>query len=267
MNISPVEKKSAPSSRPIDEAVGAAVLIVEDERDLAEEICLELQSNGHPVQLAETVHDGLLAARSGVAVLIIDRMLHGEDGLSIIETLRAEGNTTPALVISALSSVDERINGLKAGGDDYLVKPFDIRELTARVEALLRRGGDARVTRLQVGALEMDLVERTVQCDGKPVDLLPREFTLARIFHAPPRPDRNPDDAARGCVEFQIHGANQCRRRSDRQLAAQARPHRRTTLHRQHPRCRLQAECGRLTSSTRGRFAWRWRSFSPSRSR
>jgi two-component system, OmpR family, response regulator len=85
-------------------------------------------------------------------------------------------------VISALSSVDDRINGLKAGGDDYLIKPFDIRELTARVEALLRRGGDTRLTRLQVGALEMDLVERTVRCDGRLVDLLPREFTLLEYF-------------------------------------------------------------------------------------
>jgi two-component system OmpR family response regulator len=151
---------------------------VEDERELAEEIRLELQASGHQVQLSETVDDGLRAARSGAAVLVIDRMLHGEDGLSIIETLRAEGKATPALVISALSSVDERINGLKAGGDDYLVKPFDIRELTARVEALLRRGGDTRQTRLQVGALEMDLVERTARCDGKLIDLLPREFTL-----------------------------------------------------------------------------------------
>jgi two-component system OmpR family response regulator len=115
-------------------------------------------------------------------VLVVDRMLHGEDGLAIIETLRGEGNTTPALVISALSSVDERVNGLKAGGDDYLIKPFDIRELTARVEALLRRGGDARLTRLQVGALEMDLVERAVRCDGEPVDLLPREFKLLEYF-------------------------------------------------------------------------------------
>jgi len=182
MIVSSFEKAAGLSSRRMDEPAGAAVLIVEDERELAEEIRLELQASGHPVQLAETFADGLRAARSGVAVLIIDRMLHGEDGLSIIETLRAEGNATPALVISALSSVDERINGLKAGGDDYLVKPFDIRELTARVEALLRRGGDARVTRLQVGALEMDLVERAVRCDGKPVDLLPREFTLLEYF-------------------------------------------------------------------------------------
>jgi len=161
---------------------GAPILVVEDERDLAEEIRLELQASGHAVRLSETVDEALGAARSGAAVLVIDRMLRGEDGLSIIERLRDEGNATPALVISALSSVDERIHGLKAGGDDYLVKPFEIRELTARVEALLRRGGDTRVTRLQVAALEMDLVERTVRCDGKPVDLLPREFRLLEYF-------------------------------------------------------------------------------------
>jgi two-component system, OmpR family, response regulator len=183
MTISPFENATTPSTRGADAAAGPPVLVVEDERDLAEEIRLELQASGHPVQLSETVDDALRTARSGgAAVLVIDRMLHGEDGLTIIETLRSEGNATPALVISALSSVDERINGLKAGGDDYLVKPFEIRELTARVEALLRRGGDARVTRLQVGALEMDLVERTVRCDGKLVDLLPREFRLLEYF-------------------------------------------------------------------------------------
>jgi two-component system, OmpR family, response regulator len=177
MTLLPLER-----TRPADAVTGAPVLLVEDERDLAEEIRLELQASGHPVQLAETVDDGLRVARSGVAVLIVDRMLHGEDGLSIIESLRAEGNATPALVISALSSVDERIIGLKAGGDDYLVKPFDTRELTARVQALLRRSRDTRPTRLQVGGLEMDLVERTVSYDGKPVDLLPREFALLEYF-------------------------------------------------------------------------------------
>ena len=181
VTVSPFENGGSPTSRPPDGLAGAPVLVVEDERDLAEEIRLELEASGHPVLLSETVDDGLRAARSGAAVLIIDRMLQGQDGLSIIEALRAEGNATPALVISALSSVDDRINGLKAGGDDYLIKPFDIRELTARVEALLRRG-DTRLTRLQVGALEMDLVERTVRCDGKPVDLLPREFRLMEYF-------------------------------------------------------------------------------------
>ena len=86
------------------------------------------------------------------------------------------------LVISALSSVDERINGLKAGGDDYLVKPFDVRELTARIGALLRRRGDPRATRLRAGDIEMDLVERKVRCAGRPIDLLPREFKLLEYF-------------------------------------------------------------------------------------
>ena len=176
------EGGTRPAARSADTPAESPILVVEDERDLAKEIRLELQASGHQVQLSETVDDGLRAARSSAAVLVIDRMLHGEDGLSIIETLRAEGNATPALVISALSSVDERINGLKAGGDDYLVKPFDIRELTARVEALMRRGVDGRQTRLQVGALEMDLVDRTVRCDGKLIDLLPREFTLLEYF-------------------------------------------------------------------------------------
>src|SRR5271166_2738552 len=183
MTISPSDSATRPATVRAEAAAGPPVLVVEDERDLAEEIRLELQASGHPVQLSETVDDALRTARSGgPAVLVIDRMLHGEDGLSIIETLRGEGNATPALVISALSSVDERINGLKAGGDDYLVKPFDIRELTARVEALLRRGGETRQTRLQVGALEMDLVDRTVRCDSKLLDLLPREFTLLEYF-------------------------------------------------------------------------------------
>ena len=127
-------------------------------------------------------------ARSGdPAVLVIDRILQGEDGLfedglSIVKALRGEGKLTPVLIISGLGSVDEQIAGFKAGGDDYLVKPFDIRELTARVEALLHRGGDMGVIRLRVGDLEMDLVERTVRREGKLIDLVPREFKLLEYF-------------------------------------------------------------------------------------
>src|SRR5271155_4814416 len=159
MSMSSFEDGPRPTARWADAPAGSPILVVEDERELAEEIRLELQASGHPVQLSETIDDGLRIARSGAAVLVVDRILHGEDGLSIIETLRAEGKATPALVSSALSSVVERINGVKAGGDDYLVKPFDIRELTARVAALLRRRGDSRVTRLPAGDLDMDLVE------------------------------------------------------------------------------------------------------------
>ena len=162
---------------------GNLVLLVEDDFLIAEEIRLELEAAGHAVHVAATLAEGLRAARSvDVSVLVIDRILHGEDGLSLIEALRAEGKSTPVLVISGLTSVDERIAGLRAGADDYLVKPFDIRELTARVEALLRRGGGTDVIRLKVGDLEMDLIERTVTRDGKRVDLVPREFTLLEYF-------------------------------------------------------------------------------------
>ena len=160
-----------------------AILVIEDERALAEEIRYELQAEGYPVALAETRAEGLRAARAGgAAVLVVDRMLDHEDGLSILETLREDGNPTPILVISALSTVDDRIRGLKAGGDDYLVKPFELRELTARVEALLRRIPNSRATRLRAGPLEMDLVERSVRRRERRVDLLPREFKLLEYF-------------------------------------------------------------------------------------
>jgi two-component system OmpR family response regulator len=162
---------------------GSLVLVIENDRELAEDIRLDLEAGGHPVQVAGTLTEGLGAAHSGdVAVLVIDRLLDGENGLSIVEALRGEGKWTPALAISELTSVDERIAGLKAGCDDYLVKPFDVRELTARVEALLRRGGDVGVIRLRVGDLDMDLIERTVRYEGRLVDLVPREFKLLEYF-------------------------------------------------------------------------------------
>jgi two-component system, OmpR family, response regulator len=162
---------------------GSRVLVIQDDRELAEEIRLDLEASGHTVQVAETLTEGLRGARSGDAsVLVVDRLLDGENGLSIIAALRGEGKWTPALAISELTSVDERIAGLKAGCDDYLVKPFDVRELTARVEALLRRGGDMGVIRLRVGDLEMDLIDRTVRYEGRLVDLVPREFKLLEYF-------------------------------------------------------------------------------------
>lgn len=112
--------------------------------------------------------------------MIIDRMLPELDGLAIIRTLRASGNDTPVLILSALGEVDDRVRGLKAGGDDYLVKPFAFTELTARLEALLRRPSSAQapVTVLRVGDLEMDLLARRVRRAGREIDLQPREFRL-----------------------------------------------------------------------------------------
>jgi two-component system, OmpR family, response regulator len=176
------------------------VLIIQDDRELAEEIRLELEAGGYIVQVAETLTEGLRAARAGDAsVLVVDRLLDGENGLSIIEALRGEGKWTPALAISELTSVDERIAGLKAGCDDYLVKPFDVRELTARVGALLRRGGDdVGLIRLRVGDLEMDLIDRTVRYEGRLVDLVPREFKLLEYFM------RRPGQTVTNVVDVQV---------------------------------------------------------------
>jgi two-component system OmpR family response regulator len=110
--------------------------------------------------------------------MVVDRLLPGVDGLTIIEVVRRERVTTPVLVLSALGAVDDRVRGLRAGGDDYLTKPFALVELVARIEALLRRPAESRDTALRVGPLEIDLLERTARRGERPIDLLPREFRL-----------------------------------------------------------------------------------------
>ncbi len=146
---------------------------------MACEIEAELKNLGYLIRIAASEAAGLEAARSEAAeLLILDRMLSGTDSLSMIDTLRSEGIRMPVLVVSALASVDERIRGLKAGGDDYLTKPFAMGELAARVEALLRRSSDGRATSLRVGPLELDLLERTASRGQRVLDLLPAEFKL-----------------------------------------------------------------------------------------
>jgi two-component system OmpR family response regulator len=155
------------------------VLLIEDDHETASEIMAELTDRGYEVDRAATGIEGLDKARTGQAdVMIVDRLLPGVDGLTIIEVVRKEHIRTPVLVLSALSAVDDRVRGLRAGGDDYLTKPFAIAELIARIEALRRRPGDNRETVLQVGPLELDLLERTVHRDGRQIDLLPRELRL-----------------------------------------------------------------------------------------
>ena len=159
-----------------------AIFLVEDEKELASEIKTELERLGYHVQMASIAETADAARVGDAAILVMDRMVFGEDSLNMLEILRKEGVKVPVLVISALSSIDERVRGLKAGGDDYLTKPFAMIELTARVEALLRRLDDVRTTKLRVGDLEMDLIEHTVyRGDGK-IDLLPREFKLLEYF-------------------------------------------------------------------------------------
>jgi two-component system OmpR family response regulator len=156
------------------------VLVIEDDREAAAYLVKGLGESGYVVDHAPDGREGLfLATSASYDALIVDRMLPGMDGLSVIGALRAADVRTPALILSALGAVDDRVKGLRAGGDDYLVKPFAFSELLARLEALLRRGGTPTAnTKLKVEDLEMDLLARTVRRGGQILELLPREFRL-----------------------------------------------------------------------------------------
>ncbi|HSF18033.1 MAG TPA: response regulator transcription factor [Vicinamibacteria bacterium] len=156
------------------------ILVIDDDRDTLDFIVQGLEESGHVVDKAEEGREGLfLALERSYDALVVDRMLPGLDGLSIVETLRSQGRKTPILILSALGEVDDRVNGLRRGGDDYLVKPFAFSELLARLEALVRRGeSEPATTRLVVGDLEMDLLARRVKRAGRTIDLKPREFRL-----------------------------------------------------------------------------------------
>ncbi len=157
------------------------ILIVEDDAETAEYLAKGLSEGGHVTDHAASGADGLSMALDGsYDVVIVDRMLPGMDGLSLIRVLREEGRATPVLILSALGQVTDRVKGLKAGGDDYLVKPFAFSELLARLEALARRASaEAKIiTLLQLADLRLDLLARTVSRGGKPIDLQPREFLI-----------------------------------------------------------------------------------------
>jgi len=157
------------------------VLVVEDDREIAAFLLKGLREYGYAVDHAEDGRNGLfLASSEAYDVMVIDRMLPGVDGLTIVKSVRAAGRTTPILVLSALGEVDDRVAGLRAGGDDYLTKPFAFSELSARLEALLRRATASMTTdtELRVGDLELDLLARAAKRAGRPIELQPREFRL-----------------------------------------------------------------------------------------
>jgi two-component system, OmpR family, response regulator len=155
-------------------------LVIEDDAETAAFIAAGLRSRGHEPTLAADGREGFeIAAQETFDVIILDRMLPALDGLSVVALLRAEGVSTPVLFLTNLSGVDDRVEGLGAGGDDYLVKPFAFEELMARLLALARRPTlGASPTKLVVGDLEMDLIGRTVRRGEEAVDLQPREFRL-----------------------------------------------------------------------------------------
>jgi len=157
----------------------ARILTIEDDAVTAREIAAELQAAGNQVDCVDDGRAGLTRAlEGGYDAITLDRMLPGMDGLEVVSELRRAGVDTPVLMISALSDVDARVRGLRAGGDDYLTKPFAPEEMAARVEVLLRRGGGVRETSLRVGDLDLDLIARVARRGDAVLDLLPLEFRL-----------------------------------------------------------------------------------------
>lgn len=161
------------------------ILVVEDDQETAAYIARGLREHGHVVDTAANGQDGLFLATGGTShdVLVIDRMLPGLDGLGLVRALRETGVKVPVLFLTALGGVGDRVRGLEAGGDDYLVKPFAFAELMARLQALARRPPLSDVpTRLVVGDLELDLLKRIVTRSGERIELQPREFRLLEVL-------------------------------------------------------------------------------------
>jgi two-component system OmpR family response regulator len=168
-----------PATPRAEHACVTRILLLEDDIGTATEITLELVANGYAVTHRLLVSEGLAAAHEeAIDLLIVDRQLPDGDGLELIAALRRSGRRTPALVLSALGSLDDRVRGLRAGGDDYLPKPFALVELIARVEALLRRPNETRDTRLIAGPLDLDLLAGVATRAGRALELLPRELKL-----------------------------------------------------------------------------------------
>lgn len=157
------------------------ILVIEDNIRVGNYIVKGLRESGHVAEQAVNGNEGLLTAmKESFDVIVVDRMLPGIDGLTIVKSVRASNNPVPILVLSALGEVDERVKGLRAGGDDYLTKPFAFSELLARIEALARRGvtQEEEASTLEVAGLKMDVSGRVVSRDGRVIELMPREFRL-----------------------------------------------------------------------------------------
>ena len=157
----------------------AKILVIEDDDETADQIVTELAGRGFDVDREATGTTGLRRAREdSYDVIVLDRLLPELEGLAIVERIRHDGNTTPVLVLSALGEVEDRVRGLRAGGDDYLTKPFAFTELTARIDALLRRSPEPRATLLRIADLELDLLSREARRGLRNLDLQDRELKL-----------------------------------------------------------------------------------------
>src|ERR1700754_302452 len=174
--LSPLHWRTMAAQNRYGVSMGARILVVEDDVDTADYVLKGLREDGFTVEHVADGRDGLyMASASAFDAVVMDRMLPGMDGLSVVKALRAAAVETPILILSALGQLDERVKGLRAGGDDYLSKPFAYSELSARLESLLRRRvPKAAATTLACGDLVMDLLSRRVTRADQPIDLLPR---------------------------------------------------------------------------------------------
>jgi two-component system, OmpR family, response regulator len=157
------------------------ILVVEDDADTRDYLSKGLREAGYAVEATGSGREGLMhALDTGFDAMVLDRMLPDLDGLSLLRSARAAGIRTPAILLTAMSAIDERVRGLRSGADDYMVKPFSFEELSARLEALLRRPAELQPeeTRLACADLELDLISRTARRGGRQIELLPREFQM-----------------------------------------------------------------------------------------
>ena len=163
------------------------VLVVEDEKKTASFIRKALQAEGFAVDVCPDGNEGLTAASTTpFDIIVLDIMLPGRDGLSVLRQMREFGVRTPVLVLTARGAISERVEGMNAGADDYLAKPFALAELIARIRALIRRGAETKSTVLQVGDLTLDTISREVRRAGKVIDLAPREYRLLEFLMRSP---------------------------------------------------------------------------------
>ena len=175
---------------PATTPVRRTILVIEDDLDFAGQVKLDLTNRGYDVRHAASRAQALaLLTPDAPDLLVVDRTLPDGDGISIISELRARGVLAPVLILSALGAIDDRVLGLEAGGDDYLVKPASLLELAARIGVLLRRAQDTRQTELRVGDLALDLIRRTARRGSRDIELLPREFRLLEYLMRRPGQD------------------------------------------------------------------------------
>ena len=221
------------------------ILVIEDDLEAQRYLVQGLKESGHVVDEAADGETGLsLALSRPYDVAIVDRMLPKLDGLKVVAEMREHSNSTPVLFLSALSEVDDRVKGLKAGGDDYLTKPYAFVELLARVDALMRRRSPVGVkTRLDVGDLELDLLSRAAKRSGTDIESAAARIPPAGISHAPCRPGGDPHHAAGKRVGVSLRSPDQCDRRPYQPAARQDRQGFRGPVAAHRARRRLHDPC------------------------